>query len=82
MEAAVTSVIKFLTDKKLLYIDTRSVQCATIELTILNELAEPVNKMKLISGAHSIDLSGLLPQVYLVKLVAGNNVWMQKISIQ
>lgn len=64
---------------KLLYVHTHKKLSEMIDITILNEKAEPVIKMKLINGSHSIDLSSLTEKEYSVKLVAGNNVWLQKI---
>ena len=50
-----------------------------IDITILNKRSETVARMKLISGSHRIDLSSLIEKEYAVRLVAGSNVWVQKI---
>lgn len=67
---------------KSLYIRTHKELSDMIDITILNSRAETVTRMKLISGTHSIDLSSLQEKEYSVKLVAGNNVWLQKIKLK
>ena len=66
--------------KKLLYICADKKISTMIDIIILNDKTETVMKMKIISGSHRIDLSSLNEKEYAVKLVAGNNVWVQKIT--
>jgi hypothetical protein len=75
-------VMIFSEKEKSLYISIHKRQIGMIELTILNGMAEPMIKMKLISGSHRIDLASLQHKEYMIKLVAGDNVWLQKITIR
>lgn len=75
------TIMFFLEKEKLLHIDTRGFAANAIDITILNSLAETVQKMKLIKGEHCISLAALHDGEYAVRLVAGNNVWVNKISI-
>lgn len=75
------TIMSFLEKEKLLHIDTRGFAINAIDITILNNRAETVQKMKLIKGEHSISLAALHNGEYAVRLVAGNNVWVNKISI-
>ena len=68
--------------EKTLHINTDKEMSATIDITILNSKTEIVARMKLISGLHCIDLSSLEEREYAIRLVAGNNVWLQKIEIK
>ena len=72
-------VIVFSERRKQLYIRVGKRLSDMIDITILNKKSETVARMKLISGSHSIDLSSLMEKEYAVKLVAGSNVWVQKI---
>lgn len=81
MGATDKPVMVFSEKAKLLYIHTHRKLGDMIDITILNNRAETVTRMKLISGSHSIDLSSLREKEYSIKLVAGNNVWLQKILI-
>jgi hypothetical protein len=75
------TIMSFSQKDNLLHINTRGVAASAIEVTVLNSLAETVQKMKLIKGEHSISLAELKEGNYAVRLVAGNNVWVTKISI-
>jgi hypothetical protein len=75
-------VMVFSEKEKSLYISIHKRLSGMIDLTILNGLAEPMIRMKLISGSHRIDLTSLQHKEFLVKLVAGDNVWLQKITIK
>jgi hypothetical protein len=78
----VETIMSFSEKENLLHIDTRSIAANAIDITVLNSLAETVQRMKLIKGEHSISLAALHNGEYAVRLVAGNNVWVNKISIQ
>jgi hypothetical protein len=75
-------VMVFSEKEKSLYITIHKKPGRMIDLVILNGMAEPVIKMKLISGSHRIDLASLQQEEYMIKLVAGDNVWLQKITIK
>lgn len=76
------AVMVFSEKDKSLYITIHKKVGRTVDLTILNRMAEPVIQMKLITGSHRIGLTSLQHQEYMVKLVAGDNVWLQKITIK
>jgi hypothetical protein len=75
-------VMVFSATEKSLYISIHKKLGRMIDLVILNGMAEPMIRMKLISGSHRIDLTSLQHTEYIVKLVAGDNVWLQKITIK
>lgn len=75
------AVMFFSEKEKSLFITIHKRLGRMVDLTILNTMAEPVIKMKLITGSHRIGLTSLQHQEYMVKLVAGDNVWLQKITI-
>lgn len=78
----IESVLSFSEDKNMLHIDTRKYVVENIDLTVLNSHAETLSRMKLISGEHFISLASLSNGEYSVRLVAGNNVWVNKIIIE
>lgn len=76
------AVLSFSEQENILRIDTRAFAAANIDVTVLNNHAETINRMKLISGEHFISLAALDKGEYSVRLVAGNNVWVNKIFIK
>lgn len=76
------AVLSFSEQENTLRIDTRAFAAANIDVTVLNNHAETINRMKLISGEHFISLAALGNGEYSVRLVAGNNVWVNKIFIK
>lgn len=82
MIAGSEPVMVFSEKENSLYITIHKQLSGMIDLTIMNIMAEPMIRMKLISGSHRIDLTSLQHTEYMVKLVAGDNVWLQKITIK
>lgn len=80
--SSINTILSFSEADKILHVDTRSCMVTSIDITVLNNQAETLNRMKLISGEHFISLASLQKGEYSVRLVAGNNVWVNKISIQ
>lgn len=80
MNAASEPVMSFSEKNRCLDIHSGKLLSDMIDITVLNSRAEAVIRMKLICGSHRIDLSSLKEKEYLIRLVAGDNVWVQKIS--
>lgn len=80
--SSINTILSFSEADKILHVDTRSCMVTSIDITVLNNQAETLNRMKLIRGEHFISLASLQKGEYSVRLVAGNNVWVNKISIQ
>lgn len=82
MVAGNEPVMIFSEKENSLYISIHRKLSKMIDVTILSGMAEPMIRMKLISGSHRIDLTSLQHRDYMIKLVAGKNVWLQKITIK
>jgi hypothetical protein len=80
--SSIETILSFSKAGDILHVDTRNIACDTIDVTVMNSLAETISRMKLISGEHFISLASLAKGSYSIRLVAGNNVWVNTIIIQ
>ena len=80
--SSIETILSFSETGNILHVDTRNVAADRVDITVMNSLAETITRMKLISGEHFISLSSLATGSYSVRLVAGNNVWVNTIIIQ
>lgn len=80
--SSIETILSFSETSNILHVDTRNIAADTIDVTVMNSLAETIKRMKLISGEHFISLASLAKGSYSVRLVAGSNVWVNTITIQ